>query len=108
MQICLTVALCLVRGLLFLCLPFLLSKTSLWQTYIYPGQITTEASKQLALMVHRSSWPFNQIVCLAKGGLRVGDIICRISNQPPGHSFHINLTVVKVIGLVVLLRFPTI
>ncbi|KPQ36050.1 MAG: putative phosphoribosyltransferase [Phormidesmis priestleyi Ana] len=38
--------------------------------------------EQLALMVHRSSWPFNQIVCLAKGGLRVGDIICRISNQP--------------------------
>ncbi len=33
-------------------------------------------------MVHRSGWQFNQIVCLAKGGLRIGDIICRISNQP--------------------------
>jgi uncharacterized protein len=38
--------------------------------------------EQLALMVHRSDWPFNQIVCLAKGGLRIGDILCRISDQP--------------------------
>ncbi len=38
--------------------------------------------EQLALMVYRSDWPFNQIVCLAKGGLRVGDVLCRISNQP--------------------------
>ena len=38
--------------------------------------------EQLALMVHRSDWQFNQIVCLAKGGLRIGDIICRISGQP--------------------------
>ncbi|MEM9947033.1 MAG: phosphoribosyltransferase family protein [Cyanobacteria bacterium P01_D01_bin.36] len=38
--------------------------------------------EQLALMVHRSGWQFNQIVCLAKGGLRIGDIICRISGQP--------------------------
>ncbi len=38
--------------------------------------------EQLALMVHRSDWPFNQIVCLAKGGLRIGDVLCRISNQP--------------------------
>ena len=38
--------------------------------------------EQLALMVHRSGWEFNQIVCLAKGGLRIGDILCRISKQP--------------------------
>ncbi|WP_071777018.1 phosphoribosyltransferase [Synechococcus sp. PCC 7335] len=38
--------------------------------------------EQLALMVHRSGWQFNQIVCLAKGGLRIGDILCRMSNQP--------------------------
>lgn len=38
--------------------------------------------EQLALMVHRSGWQFNQIVCLAKGGLRIGDILCRISGQP--------------------------
>ena len=38
--------------------------------------------EQLALMVHRSEWPFNQIVCLAKGGLRIGDILCRLSDRP--------------------------
>ncbi len=38
--------------------------------------------EQLALMVHRSEWSFNQIVCLAKGGLRIGDILCRMSGQP--------------------------
>lgn len=38
--------------------------------------------EQLALIVHRSGWQFNQIVCLAKGGLRIGDILCRISSQP--------------------------
>lgn len=38
--------------------------------------------EQLALMVHRSGWDFNQIVCLAKGGLRIGDILCRLSGQP--------------------------
>ena len=38
--------------------------------------------EQLALMVHRSEWSFNQIVCLAKGGLRIGDILCRLSGQP--------------------------
>ena len=41
-----------------------------------------QSIEQLALMVHRSGWEFNQIVCLAKGGLRIGDIICRLSDQP--------------------------
>jgi uncharacterized protein len=27
-------------------------------------------------------WEFNQIVCIARGGLRVGDILSRIFNQP--------------------------
>ncbi|MEM9505867.1 MAG: phosphoribosyltransferase family protein, partial [Cyanobacteria bacterium P01_E01_bin.43] len=36
----------------------------------------------LALKVHESSWEFNQIVCLAKGGLRVGDILCRLYDVP--------------------------
>ncbi|NEP18145.1 MAG: phosphoribosyltransferase [Leptolyngbya sp. SIO4C1] len=37
---------------------------------------------QLALQVHRSGWQFNQIVCLAKGGLRIGDLFCRLFDQP--------------------------
>lgn len=38
--------------------------------------------EQLALKIHQSNWSFNQIVCIAKGGLRVGDILSRIYNQP--------------------------
>lgn len=38
--------------------------------------------EQLATQVYQSGWEFNQIVCLARGGLRVGDIISRIYNQP--------------------------
>jgi len=38
--------------------------------------------EQLALQIYQSQWPFNQIVCLAKGGLRVGDILARIFDQP--------------------------
>jgi hypothetical protein len=36
----------------------------------------------LAIQIYRSGWEFNQIVCLAKGGLRVGDILCRLYRQP--------------------------
>ncbi|ACK68670.1 phosphoribosyltransferase [Gloeothece citriformis PCC 7424] len=36
----------------------------------------------LAITIYQSGWEFNQIVCLAKGGLRVGDILCRLFRQP--------------------------
>lgn len=36
----------------------------------------------LAAKVYQSKWPFNQIVCLARGGLRVGDILSRIYDLP--------------------------
>ena len=38
--------------------------------------------EQLAAQVYQSGWEFNQIVCLAKGGLRVGDILARIYDVP--------------------------
>jgi uncharacterized protein len=38
--------------------------------------------EQLAAKVHQSQWKFNQIVCLARGGLRVGDILSRIFDVP--------------------------
>lgn len=38
--------------------------------------------EQLAVKVYQSNWQFNQILCLAKGGLRVGDILSRIYKQP--------------------------
>ena len=36
----------------------------------------------LAVKVYQSNWQFNQIICLAKGGLRVGDILCRLYDVP--------------------------
>lgn len=36
----------------------------------------------LALQVYESGWEFDQIVCLAKGGLRVGDTLCRLFDVP--------------------------
>lgn len=38
--------------------------------------------EQLAVKIYQSSWEFNQIVCLARGGLGIGDILARIYNQP--------------------------
>ncbi len=38
--------------------------------------------EQLALQIHQSGWKFNQIVCLAKGGLRVGDVLTRLYDVP--------------------------
>ncbi len=43
-----------------------------------------EKIERLAVKVYEADWDFNQIVCIAKGGLRVGDILCRIYNQPLG------------------------
>ena len=36
----------------------------------------------LAAKIYQSQWDFNQIVCLARGGLRVGDILSRIFKKP--------------------------
>jgi uncharacterized protein len=38
--------------------------------------------EQLAVKVYESNWHFNQILCLAKGGLRVGDVLSRLFDQP--------------------------
>lgn len=38
--------------------------------------------ERLAVQIDRSGWQFDQIVCLAKGGLRVGDILCRLFRKP--------------------------
>jgi uncharacterized protein len=38
--------------------------------------------EQLALKLHQSDFQFNQIICLAKGGLRVGDVLARIFDLP--------------------------
>ncbi len=46
-----------------------------WSDYHYKIE-------QLAVQIYQSGWEFNQIVCLARGGLRVGDILSRIYQQP--------------------------
>ena len=36
----------------------------------------------LAAQIYQSQWEFNQVVCLARGGVRVGDILSRIFSKP--------------------------
>jgi hypoxanthine phosphoribosyltransferase len=38
--------------------------------------------ERLAAKVHESGWRFNQIVCIARGGLRVGDVMSRLFRLP--------------------------
>lgn len=38
--------------------------------------------ERLALTVHDSGWQFDQILCLARGGLRVGDVLSRLFDRP--------------------------
>jgi len=38
--------------------------------------------EQLALSVFESGYEFDQIVCIARGGLRVGDVLSRIYDKP--------------------------
>jgi len=40
--------------------------------------------ERLALQVYESRWAFDTIICLARGGLRVGDVISRIYDVPLG------------------------
>jgi hypoxanthine phosphoribosyltransferase len=38
--------------------------------------------ERLALQIFESKWNFNQIICIARGGLRVGDVLSRIYELP--------------------------
>ena len=38
--------------------------------------------EELCLLVHESDWRFDSLLCLARGGLRVGDVISRIYDVP--------------------------
>lgn len=40
--------------------------------------------EKLALSVYQSGWQFDKILCLARGGARVGDILSRIYDVPLG------------------------
>jgi hypothetical protein len=39
-------------------------------------------TERLAHIVHGSGYDFNQIICIARGGLRVGDVLSRIFELP--------------------------
>jgi len=40
--------------------------------------------ERLALKVYNSGWEFDQILCLARGGMRPGDVLSRVFNKPLG------------------------
>ena len=41
-----------------------------------------QKTEQLAAQIYKDGWSFNQVVCIAKGGMRVGDIMARIFDVP--------------------------
>lgn len=43
--------------------------------------------EKLALKVWESNWSFDAIVCVARGGLRVGDVFSRLFDKPLGVVF---------------------
>jgi hypoxanthine phosphoribosyltransferase len=54
------------------------STNDLWVTWDEYHQ----AIEKLILLVHESGWEFDQVLCLARGGLRPGDIFSRVFNVP--------------------------
>ena len=40
------------------------------------------AIESLATLVHQSGWQFDQVLCLARGGLRPGDVFSRLFRVP--------------------------
>lgn len=38
--------------------------------------------EKLAIKVHQSGWAFDNILCLARGGMRPGDVLSRIFDKP--------------------------
>lgn len=38
--------------------------------------------EKLAIKVHQSGWKFDTILCLARGGMRPGDILSRVFDKP--------------------------
>lgn len=39
-------------------------------------------TEKLARQIHESGWQFNQLICIARGGMRVGDVLSRIYDLP--------------------------
>lgn len=41
-----------------------------------------ELIERLAVKIHRSDWEFDTVLCLARGGMRAGDVLSRIFERP--------------------------
>jgi len=54
------------------------TESDLWVTW----DAYHRAIERLALVVHESGWKFDQVLCLARGGLRPGDVFSRIFDVP--------------------------
>ncbi|CAM5190680.1 phosphoribosyltransferase [Oligella ureolytica] len=54
--------------------------TDLWVSWSEYNQLI----EQLSLKVYESKYQFDTIVCLARGGVRVGDVMSRIFDVPLG------------------------
>ena len=46
--------------------------------------------EELAIKVYEDGCKFNQVICIAKGGLRVGDIFSRLFDVPVSYT-HLTL-----------------
>ncbi len=62
-------------------LVFISSTTLMPDLYISWSEYHQTIEK-LAAKIYQSQWQFNQIICIARGGLRVGDILSRIYEKP--------------------------
>lgn len=56
------------------------SITDLWVSWDEYHRLIEE----LGLQIYESGWQFDQILCLARGGMRIGDVLSRIFDVPLG------------------------
>ena len=54
------------------------NETDLWVTWAQYDDLI----EQLAVQIQQSGFRFDQILCLARGGMRIGDVLSRVFNVP--------------------------
>ena len=54
------------------------NESHLWVTWAQYDDLI----EQLAVQVQQSDFQFDQILCLARGGMRIGDVLSRLFNVP--------------------------
>lgn len=52
------------------------------QDYYITWEKYHQQIEELAQIIHRSRWEFDQILAIARGGLRIGDVFSRIFHKP--------------------------